>query len=243
MSLCFLDYRRLSKQTLKPNSAASYFQCFCAALSEAVKDKHLTENPAENVKAIKTTESAREYLTIEELQLLAKTECRMPDVLRRAAFFSALTGMRFSDISRLRWENVRETGGTKHFVEFKIQKTGENLTLPISAEAAEFLGKRGAPSEQIFLDLEYGAMTHALEKEKGHEWESGSNKTSYSNDSSTDALGNIYGHMSGRVKRPRGHQWTERKAAGIVLPQSRTAETLARIASEIKTTFLFKNYD
>ncbi|HEX8197593.1 MAG TPA: site-specific integrase [Pyrinomonadaceae bacterium] len=151
--------RRSSKQTLKPSSAASYFQCFCAALSEAVKAKHLTENPAENVKAIKTTESAREYLTIEELQLLAKTECRMPIVLRRAALFSALTGMRFSDISRLRWENVRETGGTKHFVEFKIQKTGENLTLPISAEAFELLGSRGAPSDQIFLDLEYGAMT------------------------------------------------------------------------------------
>jgi len=161
----FRDYlltchtRRSKKQTLKQNSAAAYFQCFCAALTQAVKDKHLTENPAENVKAIKTTESSREYLTIEELQLLAKTECRMPDVLRRAALFSALTGMRFSDISRLRWQNVRESAATGNFVEFKIQKTGESLTLPISDEAFELLGERGAASEQVFHNLEYGGMT------------------------------------------------------------------------------------
>lgn len=161
----FKDYlltchtRRSKKQTLKQSSAAGYFQCFCAALTEAVKDKRLTENPAENVKAIKTTESSREYLTIEELQLLAKTECRMPDVLRRAALFSALTGMRFSNISRLRWENVRRSAATGHFVEFKIKKTGENLTLPISDEAFELLGERGSASEQVFHNLEYSAMT------------------------------------------------------------------------------------
>lgn len=151
--------RRSKKQTLKQNSASGYFQCFCAALAQAVKDKHLTENPAADIKAIKTTESEREYLTIDELQLLAKTECRMPDVLRRAALFSALTGMRFSDIKRLCWNNVRQSAAMGHFVEFKIQKTGENLTLPISDEAFELLGERGVPSEQVFHNLDYGAMT------------------------------------------------------------------------------------
>lgn len=41
-------------------------------------------------------ETRRNFLTIDELNKLVKTDCNNP-LLKRAALFSALTGLRFSD--------------------------------------------------------------------------------------------------------------------------------------------------
>jgi integrase len=50
-------------------------------------------------------ESRREYLTIDELNTLVATPCEN-DVLKRAALFSALTGLRHSDIQKLKWNEI-----------------------------------------------------------------------------------------------------------------------------------------
>lgn len=141
--------RRSNNALLKSASASAYFQCFCSTLNQAVKDGLLPANPAADIEKIKTLEATREFLTIGELQKLAATECRMPDVLRRAALFSALTGLRFSDIQKLKWENVRHSEGMGYYLQFRIKKTGENLTLPISDEARLLLGEQTAPDDQV----------------------------------------------------------------------------------------------
>ena len=151
--------RRSTKTTLSPNSASTYFTCFLAVIKEAVKDKLFPEDPAAKVKNIPTVEANREFLTIEELHRLAQTRSDMPDTLRRAALLSALTGMRFSDIKGLKWEDVHFSQETGYYLRFKIKKTGENLTLPISDEAHELLGEHAQPNSQIFHNLDYGSMT------------------------------------------------------------------------------------
>ncbi len=150
--------RRSKQRTLSPNSANAYFTCFLAVVKEAVDDKLFSENPAAGIENIKLAPTSPEYLTIEELKALSQTHCKMPDNLRRAALFSALSGMRFSDIAGMRWENVRHSKATGHLIEFQIKKTGENSTLPISTEARELLGKSGTPSEKVFPNLDYGGM-------------------------------------------------------------------------------------
>src|SRR5205085_9841542 len=65
---------RNEKAKLSPNSAHSYFNKLKAALTEAFEEKLIAENPAKRVKAIKQVETKREFLTLEELQALAKTE-------------------------------------------------------------------------------------------------------------------------------------------------------------------------
>ena len=114
------ESRRSNKRTLSQNTAATYFERFLSVVKSAVEDKLLLENPAQKVPGIKTKQATREYLTIEELQLLAKTESRMPDSLRRACLFSALTGLRFSDIAALEWGNVRHSTASGHYLEFKM---------------------------------------------------------------------------------------------------------------------------
>ena len=155
--------RSSDKKNLARNTAAGLFQRFCSVVKKAYKDKLLPENPAEDVPQIELEDTSRDYLTIEELQKLAATEYELPKSLRRAALFSALTGLRFSDIQALTWNNVRAHSESDHFIEFRIRKTGDHLTLPISDEAVELMGTRGAGTDKVFAGLEYNpGMTNKI---------------------------------------------------------------------------------
>ncbi|MDQ3374784.1 MAG: site-specific integrase, partial [Acidobacteriota bacterium] len=115
------------KLTLSPNSAKTYFERFCSAVTEAHRRNFTTSNPTLGVESIKGTTPHREFLFLEELSVLAKTECDIPEDLRRAALFSALTGLRHSDIKNLTWANIRDNKREGCFLYLKIKKTGEQL--------------------------------------------------------------------------------------------------------------------
>jgi len=147
---------RSNKSKLAQNTAMSYFDKFKAALKQAFADKLIADNPAKRVKAIKQAETQKEYLTIEELQALANTECDMPE-LKRAALFSSLTGLRWSDVEKLVWSEVQHSETNGHFIRFTQKKTKGTETLPISEQAYQILGERGEPIEKIFKGLKYSA--------------------------------------------------------------------------------------
>jgi integrase len=140
-------------KTLSQNAAHSYFNKFRAAVKQAYDDKLIQENPVKHVKAIKAAETHREFLTLDELNKLAKTECD-PPVLKRLSLFSALSGMRWSDIVALTWGQVHsETDGS--YIEYKQRKTKGVETLPISDQAYHLLGVPGKVDEKIFPGIEY----------------------------------------------------------------------------------------
>ena len=87
------------------NTAATYFAIFKAGLKQAFVDGYLTFDLAAKVKGIPEQESRREYLTIEELNALAQTSCDNP-IIKRAALFSALTGIRHVDIKKMKWKEL-----------------------------------------------------------------------------------------------------------------------------------------
>jgi integrase len=70
-------------------------------LKQAFIDEYLTVDIAEKVKNIPAKESRRDSLTIEEVNKLVETPCE-DDTLRRAFFFSVLTGIRHCDIQSLK---------------------------------------------------------------------------------------------------------------------------------------------
>lgn len=165
----FKDYlltapsRKSSKVTLAQNSALSYFNKFKASLKQAYKEGYLESDLNKRIDGIKQAETEREYLTFEELQSLAITECAMP-VLKQAALFSALTGLRFSDIEKLRWNEIHYSNSEGYFIRFRQQKTKGTETLPISEQAFELLGKKGQPDEKVFISLEYSYTQKYLPK-------------------------------------------------------------------------------
>ena len=74
-------------QKLSQNSKYSYFNKFRAALKQAVKDGIIPHNPAEGVEAFKQGEPEREFLTLEELQAAANTECEIHPIKDSIHFF------------------------------------------------------------------------------------------------------------------------------------------------------------
>ncbi len=155
---------RKTTRTLSRNSAVSYFTVFKVLLNRAVDDKVLTTNPAQRVKRLKREEVQREFLTLTELQTIARTDCDFP-TLKRAALLSALTGLRYSDIAKLTWSEVQTdtdvTGQPVHAIRFTQKKTKGAETLPISDIAYSLLGEREAGTDKVFADLLYSDWQNA----------------------------------------------------------------------------------
>jgi len=105
------------------------------------------------VERVEAKPSLRDFLQLDELQLLAKTECDPPS-LKRAALFSAFTGMRFSDIAKMKWKEV-QASPAGYTIQFKIQKTSKTESIPISDKAFSLLGDRGENDALIFPALTY----------------------------------------------------------------------------------------
>lgn len=148
------QYRKylLNSKSLSQNTKSAYFTKFLSVCREATEQKLFRENPAKNIKRISEIEVQKEFLTLEELQKLAATPFKY-DGLRRAALFSALTGLRRSDIIKLTWNEVQRSAEQGYFIRFQQQKTKDLQTLPISDEASDLLGTRGASGEKVFKDF------------------------------------------------------------------------------------------
>lgn len=145
-----------SKTTLAQNSAVSYFNKLKAALKQAHKDGYLTTDLNAKIEPIKQAETRRNVLTIEELNNLVKTECNNP-LMKRAALFSALTGLRFSDIKNLVWGEIHHSVENGYSIQFTQQKTKGVEVLPISEQAYSLLGEPKEATDKVFKGLTYSA--------------------------------------------------------------------------------------
>lgn len=143
---------RKKDQFLAQNTALSYFNKIKATLRKAYKKGLLQTDVNAAVESIKEQESQRNFLTMEEASRLFRTPCKK-EIVKRVCMFSLLTGIRYSDIAKLTWEEVQHSKSEGYYIRFKQQKTDRPVTLPISNEAFEFLGEKEAQYKRVFYNL------------------------------------------------------------------------------------------
>lgn len=141
---------------LAQNSCVSYFNKFRAAINKAFEMRLIDENPVKRVKSIKQADSNRQYLTVEELQKLKKTACRS-EVLKQAFMFSCLTGLRWSDVHNLKWNDIEHSKKMGTRIIFRQKKTDGQEYLPINEQALAYLPEKEDSNERVFVGLKYSA--------------------------------------------------------------------------------------
>ncbi len=150
------EARTPANKPLAQNSQSAYYNKIRAALKQAVKDGILQKNPANEVASVKPGEAERSFLTYDELQAMVKADCDFP-LLKSAFLFSALTGLRWSDIEKLTWAEVQQSKELGNYIRFRQKKTKDVETLPVSEQAIQLLGDRGKATERVFDGLKYSA--------------------------------------------------------------------------------------
>jgi len=118
------------------------------ALNEAVRRRIINRNPWHEVphnQRLKMQDVFRNAFTIEQLQLLANTAVDIDKQVKQAYFFSCFTGLRWSDVNPLRWDEivVKEIEGEeRYYLYFEQEKTEGIEYLPLSDNAIEILKER-----------------------------------------------------------------------------------------------------
>lgn len=159
--LGWIDYLKTATkrggQPLSKITQKVYLTCFGTALNKAVRDGIISINPLTQIDAsekISSPESDRVFLDIDEVRKLAATDCY--SILTKQAFmFSCFSGLRISDIRKLRWtdiEVVTDADGSKHYRLSKVmEKTQRVVSYQLSNEAVKWLPER--ENELVFYDL------------------------------------------------------------------------------------------
>jgi integrase len=141
-----------SKSSLSQNSALSYFNKLKASLKQAYKDGYLQFDLNGRIKCIEPQETISQTLTIEELNILVKSECKYP-MLKELVLFSALTGMAFKELQNLKWEQVEMSEFFGIRIKMIRQKTNKPYLINISEQSYILMGERKEPTQNVFAGI------------------------------------------------------------------------------------------
>lgn len=135
------------------NSALSYFKVIFTGLEEAVKQNIIHKNPCRLLDKkdwLRKQDIFRSSFTIEQLQKLVNTPCKIHPQIKQAFLFSCFTGLRWSDVNPLKWSEIiiKNIGGEeRYFIYFEQEKTEGIEYLPLSAQAIEIFKQRQKEKE------------------------------------------------------------------------------------------------
>lgn len=154
------EIRAMLLERYSNNTAATYFIKLRKVIRRAHDEGILAVNPLKNVETIPIKPGPVVYLDQDEIQALIRTECKNPD-LKKAFLLSIETGLRRCDIENLTGEAFTMTADGPELT-ITQQKTGANLTIPITGEMYNYLGlpKVG----RLFKHVASGAYNGALAK-------------------------------------------------------------------------------
>lgn len=132
------------EKRLNGESPANYFAKLKQILRAAVSDGVLPKNPADGIKVKKTQFLQKDVLNYSEIALIAQTPIGN-ETVKKAFLFCIFTGLRYCDVSSLKWENVLNDR-----ICIVQKKTKVPLTIPLSDSARNQLSEQGNSDELVF---------------------------------------------------------------------------------------------
>ncbi len=167
----FLTYLE-EEAKLGSNSRCTYFATLSAVFNYAVRDKIITQNPCKLLARQdkpKAEESQRTFLTMEELALLAAAPVpsKKQHQVKEGFLFSCLTGLRISDVLKIKYSDIKEG-----VLQYRQQKSKAQFHyLPLSGQAQELITSLQADprGEFLFWDLNR-KITHSQRLHILDEW-------------------------------------------------------------------------
>lgn len=162
--LGFTEYLKTARQqhprkekNISDNTQAHYYRRLNYVLNYAVIDELIPANPMNKIlkeDKPRPRKREREYLNIDEIKALAKTEF-YNTLLKQAFLFSCFCGLRHCDIVALCWKNFYKDKSGKMCLKIIQQKTKEYISLPLSDEALKHLPSRkdAADDARVFDKL------------------------------------------------------------------------------------------
>ena len=150
------------KKTLGSTTCRIFVNRLAAALNMAVREGLIDSNPFKLLDAKEKPQkksAMREFLTIEELRTLIATPCRY-DIVKKAFLFSCFTGLRYSDMMALKWNEIHKAAdGKTLYIEHEQVKTKNTVTIPLSNEALKWMPRKAKDSERVFHQLRITSTT------------------------------------------------------------------------------------
>lgn len=127
--------------------------CFGRAVADGVMQRNPTEKMRVNGELPKRPKVQKTFLTKSEVVLLMKTDItRM--LVKRAFLFGCFTGLRFSDIEKLEWQDIKKDG-ENYRLHVTMKKTKTPLYMKLNSQALAWLPEKGesAPTDRVFEGL------------------------------------------------------------------------------------------
>ncbi|MEO5644993.1 MAG: site-specific integrase [Bacteroidia bacterium] len=138
---------------------------FSTYIYKAVEAGFMADNPYQKIPRnlrVRMKRNTPDYLTMEQIDLLAKKGKGISEQLKLAFFFSCFAGLRWSDCSRLKWSQISKQKMESRAVtvlHLTQMKTQHSAHLPLSEQAVEVLDQRRKLAEKetlspyVFPDL------------------------------------------------------------------------------------------
>lgn len=157
------DYTTPRGKKLAPLSVQTYCIALCTSLSEAVSAEKIADNSwlkLETADKVRTDQGMREFLTVGELKTMIDTPCR-DGIVKKAFIFSCFSGLRRSDIGKMRWADIKDVNNRK-YVRIVMKKTKREIDIPLSARALDWLPENAEEDDYVFPGFTRGDLDMKL---------------------------------------------------------------------------------
>lgn len=133
-------------------------KCLKAMCNEAIKKGYLTKNPYMHFK-IKASTGKRNFLSIAEVRHLMNLDIPQEDIFQHKTrdlfLFSCFTGLRYSDVINLKWEDIKTN---PYAITIKMTKTAKLISIPITENSKAIIEKYSkhtikAPQTKVFPQI------------------------------------------------------------------------------------------